>query len=154
MKIYVIICFLSTLLSFAQLSKVNPQQEGVSSVRIEGISELSKAYLNEEKVAGIVTMVSRNGKIIYAKALGKKGIDDSRKLEIDDLFRIYSMTKPIVAVAAMQLYEKGMFHLNDPISKFLPELKDLSVMDENGNITKNKWPISMQQLLTHTAGFS
>tara|TARA_B100001059_G_scaffold151054_1_gene150905 strand:+ start:430 stop:1704 length:1275 start_codon:yes stop_codon:yes gene_type:complete len=154
MKIYVIICFLSTLLSFAQLSKVNPQQEGVSSVRIERISELSKAYLNEEKVAGIVTMVSRNGKIIYAKALGKKGIDDSRKLEIDDLFRIYSMTKPIVAVAAMQLYEKGMFHLNDPISKFLPELKDLSVMDENGNITKNKWPISMQQLLTHTAGFS
>ena len=154
MKIYVIICFLSTLLSFAQLSKVNPQQEGVSSLRIERISELSKAYLNEEKVAGIVTMVSRNGKIIYAKAHGKKGIDDSRKLEIDDLFRIYSMTKPIVAVAAMQLYEKGMFHLNDPISKFLPELKDLSVMDENGNITKNKSPISMQQLLTHTAGFS
>ena len=154
MKIYVLICSLSTLVSFAQLSKVNPQQEGVSSLRIERISELSKAYLNEEKVAGIVTMVSRNGKIIYAKALGKKGIDDSRKLEIDDLFRIYSMTKPIVAVAAIQLYEKGKFHLNDPISKFLPELKDLSVMDENGNLTKNNSPITMQQLLTHTAGFS
>ena len=118
MKIYVFICFLITTLSFAQLPKTDPEQEGVSSDRIERISELSKAYLNEEKVAGIVTMVSRNGKIIYAKAFGKKGIDDSRKLEIDDLFRIYSMTKPIVAVAAMQLYEKGEFHLNDPITKF------------------------------------
>ena len=154
MKIYVFICFLITTLSFAQLPKTDPEQEGVSSDRIERISELSKAYLNEEKVAGIVTMVSRNGKVIYAKAFGKKGIDDSRKLEIDDLFRIYSMTKPIVAVAAMQLYEKGEFHLNDPITKFLPELKDLSVMDENGNSIKNDFQITMQQLLTHTAGFS
>ena len=154
MKIYASFCLLSTMLSFAQLSKIDPEQEGVSNERIKRISELSKTYLNEEKVAGIVTMVSRNGKIIYSKAFGKKGIDDSRKLEIDDLFRIYSMTKPIVAVAAIQLYEKGKFHLNDPISKFLPELKDLSVMDENGNLTKNNSPITMQQLLTHTAGFS
>lgn len=153
-KLFLTIFFLSTLLSFAQLSQVNPQQEGVSAKRIERISELSEAYLNEEKVAGIVTMVSRNGKIIYSKAFGNKGIDDSRKIEINDLFRIYSMTKPIVAVAAMQLYEKGMFHLSDPISKFLPELKNLKVMDENGNLTTNKSPITMQQLLTHTAGFS
>ena len=94
------------------------------------------------------------GRLYILRLLEKKGIDDSRKLEIDDLFRIYSMTKPIVAVAAMQLYEKGKFHLNDPISKFLPELKDLNVMDENGNLTKNNSPITMQQLLTHTAGFS
>ena len=72
MKIYVCICFLSTMLSFAQLSKIDPRQEGVSTERIERISELSEAYLNDEKVAGIVTMVSRNGKIIYSKAFGKK----------------------------------------------------------------------------------
>ena len=154
MKNYIIFCFLSTMLSFAQLSETVPEKVGVSSDRIERISELSKAYLDDKNVAGIATMVSRNGKIVYAKAFGKKGIDDSRKLEMDDLFRIYSMTKPIVAVAAMQLYEKGKFHLYDPISKFLPELKDLNVMDENGNLTKNNSEITMQQLLTHTAGFS
>lgn len=154
MKNYIYFCSLSTMLSFGQLSKTVPEKVGISSDRIERISQLSKAYLDDEKVAGIATMVSRNGKIVYAKAFGKKGIDDSRKLEIDDLFRIYSMTKPIVAVAAMQLYEKGEFHLNDPISKYLPELKDLSVMDENGNLTKNNSEITMQQLLTHTAGFS
>ena len=153
-KSFVLLGLLTTVLSFAQLAQVDPQQEGVSAERLERISEVSKAYLADEKVAGIATMVSRNGKIIYAKAFGERGVDDSKTLKIDDLFRIYSMTKPIVAVAAMQLYEKGMFHLSDPISKFLPELAELSVMDEEGNLTPNEEPISMQQLLTHTAGFS
>lgn len=153
-KSFVLLGLLTTAFSFAQLAQVDPQQEGVSAERLERISEISKSYLEDEKVAGIATMVSRNGKIIYAKAFGERGVDDSKTLKIDDLFRIYSMTKPIVAVAAMQLYEKGMFHLNDPISKFLPELVELSVMDEEGNLTPNQEPISMQQLLTHTAGFS
>lgn len=153
-KSFVLLGLLTTAFSFAQLAQVDPQQEGVSAERLERISEVSKSYLEDEKVAGIVTMVSRNGKIIYAKAFGERGVDDSKTLKIDDLFRIYSMTKPIVAVAAMQLYEKGMFHLNDPISKFLPELAELSVMDEEGNLTPNEASISMQQLLTHTAGFS
>ena len=153
-KSFVLLGLLTTAFSFAQLTQVDPQQEGVSAERLERISEVSKSYLEDEKVAGIATMVSRNGKIIYAKAFGERGVDDSKTLKIDDLFRIYSMTKPIVAVAAMQLYEKGMFHLNDPISKFLPELVELSVMDEEGNLTPNQEPISMQQLLTHTAGFS
>lgn len=153
-KSFVLLGLLTTVLSFAQLAQVDPQQEGVSAERLERISEVSKSYIADEKVAGIATMVSRNGKIIYAKAFGERGVDDSKTLKIDDLFRIYSMTKPIVAVAAMQLYEKGMFHLSDPISKFLPELAELSVMDEEGNLTPNKEPISMQQLLTHTAGFS
>jgi CubicO group peptidase (beta-lactamase class C family) len=153
-KSFVLLGLLTTVLSFAQLDQVDPQQEGVSAERLERISEVSKSYIADEKVAGIATMVSRNGKIIYAKAFGERGVDDSKTLKIDDLFRIYSMTKPIVAVAAMQLYEKGMFHLSDPISKFLPELAELSVMDEEGNLTPNEEPISMQQLLTHTAGFS
>ena len=153
-KSFVLLGLLTTVLSFAQLAQVDPQHEGVSAERLERISEVSKSYLADEKVAGIATMVSRNGKIIYAKAFGERGVDDSKTLKIDDLFRIYSMTKPIVAVAAMQLYEKGMFHLSDPISKFLPELAELSVMDEEGNLTPNEESISMQQLLTHTAGFS
>ena len=153
-KSFVLLGLLTTVLSFAQLDQVDPKQEGVSAERLERISEVSKSYIADEKVAGIATMVSRNGKIIYAKAFGERGVDDSKTLKIDDLFRIYSMTKPIVAVAAMQLYEKGMFHLSDPISKFLPELAELNVMDEEGNITPNEEPISMQQLLTHTAGFS
>ena len=153
-KSFVLLGLLTTVLSFAQLDQVDPKQEGVSAERLERISEVSKSYIADEKVAGIATMVSRNGKIIYAKAFGERGVDDSKTLKIDDLFRIYSMTKPIVAVAAMQLYEKGMFHLSDPISKFLPELAELNIMDEEGNITPNEEPISMQQLLTHTAGFS
>ena len=72
----------------------------------------------------------------------------------NDLFRIYSMTKPITAVAAMQLYEKGKFNLDDLVSKFIPELKDLKVLDSENNLKSVKNKMTMLQLLTHTAGFS
>ena len=58
--------------------------------------------------------------MVHTSVVGDRGIDDKRPLEIDHLFRIYSMTKPITAVAAMQLYEQGKFSLNDPVSKFVP----------------------------------
>ena len=72
---------------------------------------------------------------------------------MDDIFRIYSMTKPITAVAVMQLYEQGKFHLADPVSKFVPESKDLNVYDD-GVIRPAKREMTMRHLLTHTAGFA
>ena len=99
-------------------------------------------------------MVSRNGKIVYFKNFGYKGIEDKSTIKKNDLFRIYSMTKPITAVAAMQLYEQGKFKLKDKVSKYIPELKNLKVLNENGVIVDVKNEMTMQQLFTHTAGFS
>ena len=76
----------------------------------------------------MVNLVMRNGKVVHYQAHGAKGASDDRPLEKDDLFRIYSMTKPITAVAAMQLYEQGKFQLSDPVAKFVPELKDVKVL--------------------------
>jgi CubicO group peptidase (beta-lactamase class C family) len=145
--------FISTL-SNAQLTEVKPEKMGVSSKRIERISSLSEDYVKTNKVPGMVTIVSRNGKIVYYKAFGQRGADDETTLKRDDLFRIYSMTKPITAVAAMQLYENGKFHLDDPVSKYIPELEKLTVLNKEGIVVPSEEKMTMQQLLTHTAGFS
>ena len=88
--------------------------------------------MSEGKVPGIVTIIARKGKLIYFEAFGNRGIDDKRKIKKNDLFRIYSMTKPVTALAAMQLYEKGKFQLNDPITKYVPELNNLKRYNSKG----------------------
>lgn len=136
------------------LPTANAERQGFSSERLERITEMAEKYVDQQKLAGIVTMVSRRGQIVYFKAVGARGADDDRPLARDDLFRIYSMTKPITAVAAMQLYEQGSFHLSDPVSKYVPELKNVTVLEADGSRAPLAREMTMQHLLTHTAGFS
>ena len=136
------------------LPSVRPEREGFSSERLDRITEITQAYVDEGKLAGVITMVSRRGKIVHFEAVGKRGANDDTPLQKDDLFRIYSMTKPITAVAAMQLYEQGKFHLSDPVSKYVPELKGLSVLNADGEQVPAQREMTMQQLLTHTTGLS
>ena len=149
----IIICFFANV-AYSQLIEVNPENMGMSSERLERITELSKEYINDFNIPGIVTIVSRKGKIVYYNAFGNRDVQGENKLLKDDLFRIYSMTKPVTAVAIMQLYEQGKFKLNDPVSKFLPELEDLKVLNEDGDLESISTTMSMHHLLTHTAGFS
>jgi len=132
---------------------VAAEKVGMSSERLDRITQMSQRYVDEGKFAGVVTMVARKGKLVHFEAVGNKGADDKRALKKDDLFRIYSMSKPITAAAVMQLYEKGKFQLNDPVHKFVPELKDLKILVD-GELVPVKKPMTMHQLLTHTAGFS
>ncbi|MEM1231313.1 MAG: serine hydrolase domain-containing protein [Pseudomonadota bacterium] len=136
------------------LPSSKPERVGMSSDRLARIDALAERYVSDGRVPGIVTMVARKGQIVHFKAHGARGFDDDRPLAKDDLFRIYSMTKPITAVAIMQLYEQGAFQLSDPISKFVPELTELEVLQDDGTRVPAASPITMQQLLTHTAGFS
>ncbi len=140
--------------ALANVDAAAPEQVGMSAERLARISEITQGYIDEGKLAGVITMVARHGKLVHFDAVGQRGADDDRPLEKDALFRIYSMTKPITAVAAMQLYERGLFQLSDPISKFVPELEELMVLNGDGEEEPAKGPITMQQLLTHTAGFS
>jgi CubicO group peptidase (beta-lactamase class C family) len=148
------IFFIVFNLSFAQLDKVDPELVGVSLERLNRVSEISKNYVSDGRVPGIVTMIARKGKLIYFEAFGNRGINNKVKIKKNDLFRIYSMTKPITAIAAMQLYEKGKFQLNDPITKYLPEFDNLKRYNSKGELIDVKTEITMQQLLTHTAGFT
>ena len=136
------------------LPTTKAERVGMSAERLDRITQMTQQYVDEGRVAGVVTMVARNGKLVHFEAVGNKGTDDPRPLEKDDLFRIYSMTKPITATAAMQLYEQGKFHMNDPVHKFIPEFKDLTVLNERGEQVPVRNHMTMQQLLSHTTGLS
>ncbi len=138
----------------ATLPVVKAEREGMSSERLARITEITQGYVDDGKLAGVITMVARRGRIVHFEAVGARGVDDARPLEKDHLFRIYSMTKPITAAAVMQLYEQGKFHLSDPVSKFVPELKGLKVLNSDGELEDAAREMTMQQLLTHTTGLS
>jgi len=152
------ICFVVVLLSTSAFAKplptVKPERVGFSSERLERIKAITQSYVDEGKLAGVITMVAKKGKIVHFEVVGQRGANDPTPLAKDDLFRIYSMTKPITVAAIMQLYEQGKFHLSDPVSKFVPELKDLNVLNAEGELEPVAREMTMQQLLTHTTGLS
>ena len=135
-------------------SGVRQKKQGMSSVQLQRLSQLASKYVAEGRVPGMVNLVMRNGEIVHFEAVGNRGVDDSTPMQLDDLFRIYSMTKPITSVAAMQLYEQGKFQLSDPVTKFVPELQGLNVLNEDGTFSPVEREMTMHQLLMHTAGFS
>ena len=137
----------------ADLMDGMPEDVGMSAERLERITAMTQRYVDEKKLAGVATLVARRGKIVHFEAVGQRGAEDDRPLAKDALFRIYSMTKPITAVAAMMLYEEGKFQLSDPVAKFVPELADPNVLVD-GELVPAEKTMNMQHLLTHTAGLS
>jgi CubicO group peptidase (beta-lactamase class C family) len=135
------------------LPTASPESVGMSRERLDRIGAAMRRYVDEGKIAGMVTLVARHGKIVYANVVGKQDVTNNTALARDTLFRIYSMTKPITAVAAMTLYEEGRFQLTDPVSTFLPEFKDQKVF-EDGQEVASKTPMTMQHLLSHTGGLA
>ena len=136
-----------------EMPKARPDRAGMSEERLDRLAELARGYTESGKLAGVLTVVARDGQVVHVSAVGQRGVEDDRPLPEDALFRIFSMTKPITAVAAMILYEEGKFQLGDPVSKFLPELAELDVLVDGERVPAEN-VMTMQQLLTHTAGFS
>ena len=126
---------------------------GMAADRLDRITALTQRYVDDAQLAGVVTLVARDGKIVHFEAVGQRGADDDRPMTTDALFRIYSMSKPITAVAAMMLYEEGKFALSDPVEKFVPELAELDVLVD-GELVPAERTMTMRHLLTHTTGLS
>ena len=135
------------------IHEAKASRAGMSAERLERITAMTQRYVDENKLAGVVTLVARDGKIVHFEGVGNRGAEDDRPMTKDALFRIFSMTKPITAVAAMMLYEEGKFQLSDPVSDFVPELKELNVMVD-GELKPAENPMTMLHLLTHTGGLS
>ncbi|MFN2108806.1 MAG: serine hydrolase domain-containing protein [Anaerolineae bacterium] len=131
---------------------------GFSPERLTRISTLMQRYVDDGKLAGIIATVARRGQTTYLEKFGMMDIEAHKPMEFDAIFRIASMTKPITSVAAMMLYEEGHFHLNTPISNFIPGFKDTKVFvreTDNGiEVADLERPITFRHLFTHTAGLS
>lgn len=111
-------------------------------------------YIDQRKLAGIATLVARRGRVVHFERFGLQDIEANEPIQLDTIFRIYSMTKPITSVALMMLYEQGLFHLTDPVSKFIPGFKKVKVLVNGLELADPARDITIHDLLTHTAGLS
>ena len=138
--------------------EVEAGEVGFDSARLQRIDTHFARYVDDGRLPGWLILVSRAGKIAYLGQYGYRDLEAKAPVESDTLFRIYSMTKPITAVAAMMLYEEGAFELKDPLSRFIPAFGDVRVY-RSGSALKPvtepaREPIRIWHLLTHTAGLT
>jgi CubicO group peptidase (beta-lactamase class C family) len=123
----------------------------MSTARLGRLTDAFNKEVAAKRLPGAVMMVARRGRLVYATALGLRDPKGEEPMRTDSLFRIYSMTKPIVSVAAMILVEDGVLSLTDPVSKWLPAFKDVKVWTANGEVAAER-AMTVQDLLRHTAG--
>ena len=102
-----------------------PEDVGLSTERLQRVTEVVQRYIDAKSVAGAVTLVARRGKIAYFEAQGLAEIEANKPMAKDSIFRLASMSKPIAGVAVMMLVEEGKVRLSDPVSRFIPEFKNL-----------------------------
>lgn len=140
------------------MQTISPEQVGLSSARLERIHVHMQSYVDRKKYAGILTVIARRGKLAFTDHVGMMDIEANKPMRFDTIFRIASMTKPITSVAAMMLYEEGYFQLSDPVSKFIPEFKNLKVLkkatEQGIESEPAKRETTIRDLLCHTSGLS
>jgi CubicO group peptidase (beta-lactamase class C family) len=152
-------------LAFAQSipQAKNPKEVGFSKERQQRISAWIQSDVDKKIIPGAVVLILRKGKIAYYEAFGYQDREKNIPMTRNSIFRIASMTKPIVALAIMMLVEDGKMKLSDPVSQYLPELKDVKVGAEKTDSTTSKTelvletpsrPMTVQDLLRHTSGIT
>jgi CubicO group peptidase (beta-lactamase class C family) len=134
----------------------DPVEVGLDAERLRRIDAHFAPYVDDGRLPGWLVLVSRRGEIAHLSAYGARDLASGAPVETDTLFRIYSMSKPITSVAAMILYEEGVFELTDPVSRFIPSFAEMRVYDK-GTAEKPVTrpaaePVRIWHLLTHTAG--
>lgn len=138
--------------------EVDPAEVGFDPGRLDRIDRHFARYVDDGRLPGWLILVSRAGKVAHLATYGHRDREKGLAVEVDTLFRIYSMTKPITSVAAMILYEEGAFELSDPLSRFIPAFSDARVYQggppEDPVTEPASEPVRIWHLLTHTAGLT
>ena len=147
-----------------------PEDVGLSAERLKRVTELMRRHIDARTFSGAVTLIARNGRIAHFEAHGLMDLESKKPMQKDTIFRIMSMTKPVVGVAVLMLVEEGKLRLTDPVSKFIPELQNLKVTVPNtagvvaaapsgavsapqpGRLVDAERQITVRDLLTHTSG--
>jgi len=143
----------------AEARRGSAEQAGFSRERLERLDAWIQAEIARRRTAGAVALIARHGKVAWEKAYGLADIASGRPMRTDDMFRLYSMTKPVTSVALLTLYERGRFQLTDPLEQYLPEFRDVKVYagpDPGGGMILRapKRSITIQDVFRHTAGFA
>jgi len=140
------------------LARTTPESVGMSSERLTRLHEAMQGLVDDGRLAGITTMIARQGKIADFQSYGFREIEADDPMAEDAIFRIYSMSKPITGVALMMLYEEGKFRLSDPVRRYIPEFSDLKVAASwgpDGPVLEDAdHAMTIRELMTHTAGLA
>ncbi len=150
--------FMAAIAVAQELPTAKPESVGLSSERLERISTAVQQSIDDKRIAGAVTLVSRRGHVVWFKAQGMADREAGKAMRPDNMFRICSMSKPITSLAAMMLYEEGRFLLDDPVSKYLPEFKNAKVLVKPASGAAYSVPatkeITIRDLMRHTSGIT
>src|SRR5262245_27876708 len=136
-----------------------PESVGFSSEALAKMDEGMQAIVDKKHLSGVVTLVARHGKVVQHKAYGYQDLERQTPMSLDTITRIYSMTKPVTGVAMMMLYEEGKWKPTDPVSKYIPEFKNLKVFAGTGSdgvpmLEASAHEPTMGELMSHSAGFT
>jgi CubicO group peptidase (beta-lactamase class C family) len=152
--------FLTTNTAWAQLSGPDLDSTDFVQERLDKIDTTINAEIDSGKIPGAVALIVRNGQVAYFKNFGFADMESQTPMQKDSIFRLASMTKAITSVGVMILYERGLFQLNDPVSKYIPEYADMTVVSEvdaNGDVSATvpaTKQIKIVDLLSHSSGIS
>jgi CubicO group peptidase (beta-lactamase class C family) len=135
----------------AEQQSTAPELVGLNRSRLRRIDKSVQEFIDRGVIAGAVTLVGRQGQVVHVGAHGHMDVAAGREMQPDTIFRLASMTKPVVSVAILTLFEAGKLLLTDPVSAFLPAFKDLQVATGAGRVPADR-QITVRDLLTHTSG--
>ena len=136
------------------MNTIKPEEAGFSSRRLGRIGEVMQGYVDQHKLAGLITLVARYGKVVHLERFGMMDLKASTPMQFDTIFRIYSMTKPLTSVALMMLFEQGLVRLTDPVTNWIPAFGKVKVLDNDGRLAGLDRDITIHDLLRHTSGLS
>ena len=146
-----------SLLAQALPRATRPEEVGLSSERLQRLTDAFQGYVKDGKLSGAVVLVARRGKVAYLGAFGQRDVEAHAPMKEDAIFRIASQSKALVSVAAMRLQEEGKLLISDPVGKYIPEFQKtkVAVLRPGGyDVVDAKRPITIRDLLTHTSGVS
>ena len=137
----------------ADVSLAAPTEVGFTASGVDALTAEMQALVDQKKLAGAVTLLAREGKVVHYEAYGVQDVATGQPTKLDTIYRIASMTKPVTGVAMMILWEEGRWSLDDPVAKHIPEFADLMVATADGGTEPQAHPMTMRELMSHTAGF-
>lgn len=140
-------------LAFAAPPLAKPEDVGFSAAKLKALGTEMQALVEQGKLAGVTTLLARHGKVVHFESHGVADLATKAPLRTDHIFRIASMTKPVTGVAMMMLYDEGKWALQDPVEKYIPQFKGLKVKAPDGSLVDQASPMTMAQLMSHSAGF-
>ena len=153
-----VVAFVPSSLLAQGLTRAEPESVGMSSERLDRLTEALQGYVDDGRLAGAVAIVVRRGRIAYLEAVGQRDVATGSAMAADSIFRIASQTKALVSTGVMLLQEEGRLLVTDPIGNYLPAFKNTTVAEPNDSggydVVAPRRPITIRDLLTHTAGIS